>query len=227
MKLLLHCCCAPCSVSCIRSLRAEQTEPHLFWYNPNIHPYTEYKSRKDCLNEFAKSEKLALTSVEEYGLREFLKEVYSQTDGTAQKLRINHKPHEPVPSVLTRTKTRYVQKFRSVRVVRGKKIFLDSSPPQRCKKCYRMRLEKTASFAKQEGFSAFSTTLLISPYQDHEEIKRQGEKTAEKYGVEFLYRDFRPLFREGQTNARAANMYMQKYCGCVFSEEERYLEKSE
>ena len=183
MKLLLHCCCAPCSVSCVGSLRAEQTEPHLFWYNPNIHPYTEYKSRKDCLNEFAKSEKLALTSVEQYGLREFLNEVHSQDSDS-----ISH--------------------------------------PHRCKKCYRMRLEKTASFAKQEGFSAFSTTLLISPYQDHEEIKRQGEETAEKYGVEFLYRDFRPLFREGQTNARAANMYMQKYCGCVFSEEERYLSKN-
>ena len=180
MKLLLHCCCAPCSVSCVSSLRAEQTEPHLFWYNPNIHPCTEYKSRRDCLNEFAKSEKLALTSVDEYGLREFLNEVYSQNSDS-----IAH--------------------------------------PQRCKKCYRMRLEKTAFFAKQEGFSAFSTTLLISPYQNHDEIKRAGEETAEKYGVEFLYRDFRPLFREGQTNARAANMYMQKYCGCVFSEEERYL----
>jgi len=184
MKLLLHCCCAPCSVSCIGSLRAEKIEPHLFWYNPNIHPYTEYKSRRDCLNEFAKSEKLALTSVDEYGLRVFLNEVYSQTDGDL----ISH--------------------------------------PQRCKKCYRMRLEKTASFAAQERFSAFSTTLLISPYQDHEEIKRQGEEMAEKYGVEFLYRDFRPLFREGQAGARAANMYMQKYCGCVFSEEERYLSKS-
>jgi epoxyqueuosine reductase len=218
MKLLLHCCCAPCSVSCIGSLRAEKIEPHLFWYNPNIHPYTEYKSRRDCLNEFAKNENLALTSVDEYGLRVFLNEVYSQTDETAQKLRINHEPHKP-----TRTKTRCVQKVHSVRVICGKKFFLDSSYPQRCKKCYLMRLEKTADFAAQEGFSAFSTTLLISPYQDHEEIKRLGEEMAEKYGVEFLYRDFRPLFREGQAGARDANMYMQKYCGCLFSEEERYL----
>jgi len=181
MKLLLHCCCAPCSVSCIASLRAEKIEPSLFWYNPNIHPYTEYKSRRDCLNEFAKRENLAITSVDEYGLRFFLKEIYSQTDENS----ISH--------------------------------------PQRCKKCYRMRLEKTADFASREGYSAFSTTLLISPYQDHDEIKRAGEETAEKYGVEFLYRDFRPLFREGQSCARAANMYMQKYCGCIFSEEERYL----
>ncbi|GBU28484.1 hypothetical protein R84B8_02043 [Treponema sp. R8-4-B8] len=184
MKLLLHCCCAPCSVSCISSLRAEKIEPRLFWYNPNIHPYTEYKSRGDCLKEFAKSEKLALTSIDEYGLREFLNEVYSQADGNSISYR------------------------------------------QRCKKCYRMRLEKTADFASREGYSAFSTTLLVSPYQDHEEIKRVGEDAAEKYGVDFLYRDFRPLFREGQSKARSAGFYMQKYCGCVFSEEERYLDKS-
>jgi len=133
------------------------------------------------LNDFAKSENLSLTSVDEYGLRVFLNEVYSHTDSDS------------------------------------------ISRPQRCKKCYRIRLEKTADFASREGYSAFSTTLLISPYQDHEEIKRVGEETAEKYGVDFLYRDFRQLFREGQSAARAANMYMQKYCGCIFSEEERYL----
>jgi len=185
MKLLLHCCCAPCSVSCVSSLRAENIEPHLFWYNPNIHPYTEYKSRRDCLNEFAKSKNLSLTLVDEYGLREFLSEVYSQADSDSISLH-----------------------------------------PQRCKKCYRIRLEKTASFAAQEGYSAFSTTLLISPYQDHEEIKRVGEEMAKQYRIEFLYRDFRPLFREGQSAARAENFYMQKYCGCVFSEEERYLSKN-
>jgi len=181
MKILLHCCCAPCSVSCVSSLRAENIEPHLFWYNPNIHPYTEYKSRRDCLNEFAKRKDLSLTLIDEYGLREFLSEVYSQTDGNV--------------------------------IVR----------PERCKKCYNMRLEKTAKFAAQEGYTVFSTTLLISPYQEHEEIKRAGEELAGKYGIDFLYRDFRPLFREGQSAARAENFYMQKYCGCIFSEEERYL----
>jgi predicted adenine nucleotide alpha hydrolase (AANH) superfamily ATPase len=181
MKLLLHCCCAPCSVSCIGSLRTENIFPQLFWYNPNIHPYTEYKSRRDCLNEFAKSENLNLTIIDEYGLREFLNEVFAEEDGFSI----------PVPV--------------------------------RCKKCYRIRLEKTASLAVQEGYSAFSTTLLISPYQNHDEINLLGEEFSEKYGVDFLYRDFRPLFREGQSAARSKNMYMQKYCGCIFSEEERYL----
>jgi tRNA A37 threonylcarbamoyladenosine dehydratase len=88
-------------------------------------------------------------------------------------------------------------------------------------------LQKAASFAAQEGYTSLCTTLLISPYQDHEGVKRAGETAAFKYGLEFLYRDFRPLFKEGQSAARAGNFYMQKYCGCIFSEEERYFKKTE
>ncbi|MDR2542679.1 MAG: epoxyqueuosine reductase QueH, partial [Treponema sp.] len=58
---------------------------------------------------------------------------------------------------------------------------------------------------------------LISPYQDHELIKLVAEEAASKYSIEFLYRDFRPFFREGQAIARSKKMYMQKYCGCIFS----------
>ena len=60
--------------------------------------------------------------------------------------------------------------------------------------------------------------MLVSPYQNHEALKQVGEKLAEKYGLEFVYRDFRVGFREGQTKARELGLYMQKYCGCVFSE---------
>ena len=80
---------------------------------------------------------------------------------------------------------------------------------------------------KNTGYDAFTTTLLISPYQNHEVLKEIGEEMAEKYGLTFLYRDFRPGFREGQTTARKLGLYMQKYCGCVFSEEERYSKQIE
>ena len=60
------------------------------------------------------------------------------------------------------------------------------------------------------------------PYQDHDLLRRTAEELAAQYGVAFLYRDFRPGFREGQRQARELGFYMQKYCGCVFSEEERY-----
>ena len=181
MKLLLHTCCAPCSVACINVMRSEGIEPCLFWYNPNIHPFSEYKSRYDCLVQYANAENIKLTDINEYGLESFLNEVYHQVN----------------------------------------------IPPSRCEKCYRQRLEKTAYFASQEGFNAFSTTLLISPYQNHEVIKRLGEEAAAKHGVEFLYMDFRPFFREGQASAREKKLYMQKYCGCIFSEEERNNSKPE
>jgi predicted adenine nucleotide alpha hydrolase (AANH) superfamily ATPase len=73
-----------------------------------------------------------------------------------------------------------------------------------------------------EGYDGISSSLLISPYQSHDLIRRIGENAAIQYGVRFYYRDFRPCFRKGQNQAREMGFYMQKYCGCIFSEEERY-----
>ena len=93
---------------------------------------------------------------------------------------------------------------------------------ERCRYCYESRMEVVAKTAKEQGCDAFTTTLLVSPYQKHEMLKDVCEKMAEKYGVKFYYRDFREGFREGQQMAREAGLYMQKYCGCVYSEAERY-----
>jgi predicted adenine nucleotide alpha hydrolase (AANH) superfamily ATPase len=101
----------------------------------------------------------------------------------------------------------------------------DGDHSARCAACYKMRLEKTASRAAEWGYGSFSTTLLISPYQNHDLIRTIAEEYAKKYSVDFLYRDFRPHFREGQAGARNLGLYMQKYCGCIYSEEERYLGK--
>lgn len=176
MACLLHICCAPCSIRCIESLRAEGIEPVGYWYNPNIHPYTEYRSRKTTLQEYAQSINLRLIVNDDYGLRSFVRAIYPALE-------------------------------------------------DRCETCYRLRMEETARRAAEEGFSSFSTTLLISPYQNHELLVRVAEEAAAHHGVAFLYRDFRPYFREGQQAARNGNLYMQKYCGCVFSEEERYRRK--
>lgn len=174
MKLLMHTCCAPCSVYCIDSLRNEAIEPTIYWYNPNIHPFTEYKSRRDCLKEYTKSIGIEAIFEEEYGLKDFCKNVINDLTN-------------------------------------------------RCKNyCYQVRLEQTAKYAKEHGYDSFTTTLLVSPYQNHEAIKEIGEKLANKYGLNFIYRDFRIGFREGQSKARELGLYMQKYCGCVFSEEDRY-----
>ncbi len=174
MKLLLHTCCAPCSVYCIDSLRKENIEPTVYWFNPNIHPYMEYKARRDCLKEYTKMINVNAIFEENYGLDEFCKNVVNDLNN-------------------------------------------------RCKNyCYYVRLEQTAKYAKENGYTAFSTTLLVSPYQNHDALVEVAKMMAKKYDIEFLYRDFRVGFREGQTKARELGLYMQKYCGCIFSEEMRY-----
>jgi len=94
-------------------------------------------------------------------------------------------------------------------------------PPERCGYCYMLRLEKAAAKAHAEGFEAFSTTLLISPYQDFEQINVTGKKLADKYNLHFYMKDFRPYFREAMSFAKELGLYRQKYCGCLFSKQER------
>ncbi len=88
---------------------------------------------------------------------------------------------------------------------------------ERCHRCYSLRLKKVAEYATQNGYDAFTTTLLVSPYQKHALIKELGELYAKKYGIQFAYRDFRPGFRQGQQAAKEMELYRQKYCGCILS----------
>jgi predicted adenine nucleotide alpha hydrolase (AANH) superfamily ATPase len=91
----------------------------------------------------------------------------------------------------------------------------------RCSLCWSLRLSATAKAAKARGFTHFSTTLLVSPYQDQELLKKIGHDTASAEGVEFYYEDFRPGFKKAHEIARSRNIYCQKYCGCLYSELER------
>jgi predicted adenine nucleotide alpha hydrolase (AANH) superfamily ATPase len=97
----------------------------------------------------------------------------------------------------------------------------------RCVECYRLRLLTTAEYASLRGYDLFSTTLSVSPYQNHDAIMMAGKEAQEKYGVEFVYRDFRNGFREAQETAKDIEMYRQPYCGCIYSENERYAKKLE
>ncbi len=93
--------------------------------------------------------------------------------------------------------------------------------PERCSICWSLRLAKTAQLAKMNGFYAFSTTLLVSPYQDQELIKKIGDKISEEEGIFFHYEDFRPGFKKAYTEAKAKGIYCQNYCGCIYSQMER------
>ncbi|MFA5037675.1 MAG: epoxyqueuosine reductase QueH [Candidatus Izemoplasmatales bacterium] len=176
MKLLLHICCAPCSVMCISKLREDGIDVTGYWYNPNIHPFTEYQNRLAALKGYSELINLPVIYNDFYGLRLFVK-------------------------------------------------LIDGRMDDRCKSCYEERLTAVALEAKKLGYDAFSTTLLISPYQQHETLRLVAERVAAKIKIPFYYVDFRNYFREGQQIARKLPLYMQKYCGCIFSEEERYLGK--
>jgi len=181
MKLLLHICCGPCAIYPIKELlNAKFKEVRGFFYNPNIHPPSEYKRRKDTLLKAAENTGFEII-FPDYKMEEYFRFIFSNNAGDGFK----------------------------------------PSPAERCSLCWELRLLKSADYAKDNGFDAFTTTLLISPYQNHEKIVTIGEKIARAKGVGFYYQDFRPGFKAAQEQAKKENLYRQKYCGCVFSELER------
>jgi len=93
---------------------------------------------------------------------------------------------------------------------------------QRCRYCFRLRLSRTAEAARQAGFNAFTTTLLISPHQKHDLLQEIGNELAKEKGVDFLYADFRKRYSDSRRMTKGLNLYRQQYCGCVYSEWERY-----
>jgi predicted adenine nucleotide alpha hydrolase (AANH) superfamily ATPase len=149
---------------------------HGYFYNPNIHPFREFRKRLAAMRQLAELQKLTVDYCSEYGLKEYLREV----------------------------------------------VFKEE---QRCGICYAMRLKATVEHAKKIGADAFSTTLLYSRYQKHELIRSTAETLAEQSGVPFYYQDFRQGWQQGIDMAIEADLYRQPYCGCIYSEQERYDKK--
>jgi epoxyqueuosine reductase len=175
MKLLMHICCSNCSIHPLQILLLKGMDIKGFWFNPNIHPYTEYTARLESLIKLGKLWNLDVEYEDDYILDDFLKSVSG----------------------------------------RG---------PERCSVCYEMRLDRTARAAKKMNFEGFTTSLLASPYQKFDGIIEQGEKAAKRHGVTFLSEDFRLGWRISQNMSRELQLYRQKYCGCIYSEMERYTE---
>lgn len=93
---------------------------------------------------------------------------------------------------------------------------------ERCGYCFRLRLSMTAAVAKLRGFEAFATTLLISPYQNQELLKQIGDEVAQKQGIRFAFEDLRPRYGESRRVSKELDLYRQEYCGCIYSEWERF-----
>ena len=176
MEILIHVCCGPCLTYPLKRLTEKGHKLTGFWYNPNIHPYTEYQNRLEAARYLEWTKVFPIIYEDSYDLVEYLQAVM---------------PHLE----------------------------------DRCRFCYQLRLERTARVAKEKGFEAFSTTLLVSPTQKHELIDEIGEELAKKYEIKFFYEDLRPGYYEGKNMAKELNLYRQKYCGCIFSEKERYYKK--
>ena len=172
MKLLLHACCGPCACYPTEKLTQDGVDFAIFWYNPNIHPYKEFKHRLATLRDFCHSEDYQLYIDKNYPLE--------ATVGAMMKEEC------------------------------------------RCLACYKIRLRRVAYFAKDHRYDAFSTTLLVSPYQKHDLIRKVALEAAQEFDIPFHYEDWRVGYQKGVERSLALGLYRQQYCGCVFSERDRY-----
>jgi hypothetical protein len=173
MRLLLHVCCAPCSIMPVRELRSAGAQVTGFFYRHNIHPYSECRRRQETLEGYARGIGLEMIWQAGYDLEGFIRSV----------------------------------------------VYREA---ERCLVCYRQRLLATASLARQGNFDAYSTTLLYSRYQKHDALREIGESVGRTLGVAFHYRDFRPGWQQGVEESRRIGLYRQNYCGCIYSEKERF-----
>jgi len=170
-RLLLHICCGPCATFTVRYFRERGAQVTGYWYNPNIHPYSEYLKRRETLARYAEEISLPVLWEAPYDVIEFF------------------------------------------RRIAGHEAF-----GERCALCYRLRLERTARAAAEGGFDLFSTTLLISPYQNLQILRALGEELSRIYGVAFYFENLRRGFAEHHRLAEEHGLYRQRYCGCLYSE---------
>lgn len=173
MKILMHLCCGPCTISPLLSLREQGLAVQGFFFNPNIHPFREFRQRLATLEDLCRRMDLPVEYEREYGLREYLRQV----------------------------------------------VFHEE---ERCGRCYAMRLAAAARKALAVRADAFTTTLLYSRHQNHDSIRGIGEALATELRIPFFYEDFRSGWQQGIDLSREMGLYRQPYCGCIYSEQERY-----
>jgi predicted adenine nucleotide alpha hydrolase (AANH) superfamily ATPase len=108
--------------------------------------------------------------------------------------------------------------------IRGQLKAIDDGK-KRCEFCYDTRLSETAKVAKEKGFDTFTSTLLESRHQPHDLIRSKAEEASKEYDIPFFYEDFQTGWKESIKISKDLELYRQKYCGCIFSEKERYEDK--
>lgn len=182
-RLLLHCCCAPCS-SYVLEYLSRFFEITCLFYNPNISPAEEYKKRAEELRRL-----------------------------------ISEQPHNNPVSII-------VEKYNPkdfFAAVKGYEHIKEGG--ERCFRCYRLRLEMAAKYAKEYNFDYFCSTLSISPLKNARKLNDIGEELSEIYKISHLPNDFKKKggYKRSIELSAEYDLYRQNYCGCVFSKNERGL----
>jgi len=172
-KLLVHCCCVHCSAYTLSYWRGLGHDVTAYWYNPNIHPFTEHQKRLEALKALDEKEGIPLLIDPGYEMEKYLRAVAGRGD-------------------------------------------------DRCRWCYEVRLEKAAQIAREGGFDAFTSSLLISPKQKHNRIVEVARRIEASQGVRFAYADLRKRYSDSRRLTKPRELYRQQYCGCLYSEYERY-----
>ncbi len=195
MKMLLHACCAPCSLEPTRILLERGTDITVYFSNSSIAPKAEYDKRLAELRTFASG--IGLHLIE----GEFKPDAWENTagvigEGLAAECNINDfsRDVETVAELLD-----------------------DKHRQERCRACYRQRLEESAKAAVDGGFDTLSTTLAVSPYQFTEVIREELDRVCAHYGLTPYFEDWRPFYDNATARSREMGMYRQNYCGCRFS----------
>ena len=212
MKILVHICCGPCSITVLQSLFDAGHELCGFFFNPNIHPLAEYMRRREGAAQVAERFSLpmiyadALQDEEQEWSDPWLDTLTAPADDNGEPAAASTPVFMQPPSADPRL---------WLRAVAGRE-------DKRCIFCWRSRLRKTAEIAAAKGFEGFTTSLFYSRYQDHGRIRALGEAIAQDTGVALVYEDYRPQWQEGIRISKEWGIYRQQYCGCLFSEYDRY-----
>ncbi|MDR1945757.1 MAG: epoxyqueuosine reductase QueH [Desulfovibrio sp.] len=217
MPVLVHVCCGPCSIAVLRDFAAEGGDPHGFFYNPNIHPLAEYMRRRQGAAQAAA--RLGVPLIFADTLPEEDQRLPEDACIPPRENPSSGAISARMPSSSARSGERRLPPVADpvpwlrVAVERGE---------DRCVFCLRTRIFKCAEQARARGFDAFSTTLLYSRRQRHDTIRALGREAGAETGAAFVYRDFRGLWEDGIRLSKDWGIYRQQYCGCIFSEYERY-----
>ena len=215
-KILLHSCCGPCSLMPIKTLLKENFNLTAYFYNPNIHLQDEYTLRLNAMRLAAKNHDIKL--IEEEPLMHDL-----PLHDSIYKESILPKVSLAEKKILTEISSAAEISLKAwVKELQG--LYTEG---ERCKICYKRRMLQTAYFAKAHNFDGFTSSLLYSRYQDHEDICKAAQEASEQTDIAFLYKDFRPMWQAGIDLSKEWNLYRQKWCGCILSRAESLLRKKQ